>query len=471
MPAGAPEGRADTGVAPQPLPVVERAALIFIPGISRSWAEHSLAAVADDIVVALNRATDGLAFSSSATGKEEYGIGESAPSARRITVSRAAIEDEPNAAAVLDIYEFDYTRRLAARFEKRTVAMRALLVLWAIVRGLFSVRDRFGQKSAKTFVERLQFYAFVALLGLYAALLVLLVIALITSLIDAGTSVFGVATSNGSAPTPSPSPGPSPPGNGSTAADSATSTWTSVWDFLRSASEVVVRAAVPLVALVWLLLPPKHKLKEAITNSATDYLAVDYYLRIEEGADELHGGLLNLLEKLSEKGYRRVDLAGYSFGSIVAFNVVFPGEPPSGPVASLKTLVTIGSPFDLVRVVRPDYFANRRGLPEHPERWLNVYVPNDVLGSNFRNDPQQMPPDDNVMRQTTAQGAAIPTPENVVYLPGGLPAREPRLGDLLGFEGLKVHARYWDPSEQNETTCFDRLVKELYEGDTVVSAS
>lgn len=61
-------------------------------------------------------------------------------------------------------------------------------------------------------------------------------------------------------------------------------------------------------------------------------------------------------------------------GSILAFNAVFPAGAvdPEGPIREVETLVTIGSPFDAVRLVKPRYFKGRSWLPDHPARWLNV---------------------------------------------------------------------------------------------------
>lgn len=444
----------------------ERAAIIFVPGISRSWADHSLPAVADDLVVAFNNRSR-RAHSVSAIATRAYGTGASPPVARFITLSRAGDDPAGKTEAVVDVYEFDYTRRLAERFEQRLVIVRALLVLVAIIRGVFTLR---GPRGAKTFIERMQVLWLRTILALYAFLLVVLAVALIAQADELRRSVG----SRNTAPTTEAAPTQDAPSQ-LTSTDpnrregQPSGRWGRFWQNVRGWSENVIRFVVPFFALIWLLLPPRATLKQVLVNTATDYLAVDYYLRGQEGAEELHGGFRSLIDTLADLPYRRIDVVSYSFGSVVAFNVIFPGHSPEpdGPVGAVSNFVTIGSPFDLVRRLRPKYFTDRHALPEHPKRWFNIYVPYDVLGSNFRNDPKEAQPEKEVISAASKQGGSLPTPVNVVYLPGGVPRQPPGLADLITVRGLAVHARYWDPSQTNESTCFDAVISKLYEGDVV----
>lgn len=466
--------------APAQLPISERAAIIFVPGISRSWADHSLGAVADDIIVALNKRSS-RAHSASGVGTQSYGVGPSPPVARHITLSRTT-SDGGATEAMIDLYEFDYTRLLAARFDAQSLVWRALLVVPGLIAGAITlVKNVRG--GAKTFVELLQVIFLGVVLFLYAFLLIALVASIGVLAAETLGSAFGGAA-NGTPPevepsptaTPTPTPAVTPPSDGASDGNPLGS----ALEFLAAVAVQVFTAAaawvaavvLPLSALLWLALPPRYKIKEFLTNAATDYLAVDHYVRRQEGAEDLHGRLENLMATLGDLGYRRVDVVSYSFGSVVAFNVVFPGQPPDarGPISTIDTLVTIGSPYDIVRRIREKYFTNRHALSDHPKRWINVYVPSDVLGSNFRNDSHREQPADEVLQAATAQGGQLPTPENVVYLPGGIPQDGPAWGDLFGFRGLRVHARYWDPGELNERTCFDKVVAKLYGDDPIICA-
>ena len=55
-------------------------------------------------------------------------------------------------------------------------------------------------------------------------------------------------------------------------------------------------------------------------------------------------------------------------------------------LSTVKNLVTIGCPFDMVRTYWPNYFINRQRQSNAPVQWINIYAPLDVFGSNFRDD-------------------------------------------------------------------------------------
>ena len=81
----------------------------------------------------------------------------------------------------------------------------------------------------------------------------------------------------------------------------------------------LVRTISLVGALVWLLLPPRSKLKDFVTNTATDYLSADYYLRSGTGAGRIQGELLSLVDALRDDpryADRRIYLVAYSFGSV-----------------------------------------------------------------------------------------------------------------------------------------------------------
>jgi hypothetical protein len=247
---------------------------------------------------------------------------------------------------------------------------------------------------------------------------------------------------------------------------------TALWGGLRFLSLASV--------LAWLVLPPKAKVKEGITNSATDFLTLDYYLRSGTNAPRLLGDLNGLLDALRDGRagvtYQRIDLGAYSLGSIVAFNALFPfGSPPprGAPIEAVHNFVTIGCPFDTIRLVRPDYFKERHPSGTAPRQWFNVYTPNDILGSNFRNDDEDAEADPQVIKKAM-QGsdtrlAEITPPVNVPYYAGGVPQGQ-SLGDAL-FGGMQAHVAYWNASEGGESTCFDALVPLLYGSDGTLGES
>jgi hypothetical protein len=252
--------------------------------------------------------------------------------------------------------------------------------------------------------------------------------------------------------------------------------WLALWNgFLSKLARFVSVAGV----LTWLLLPPKHQLKEFITNGATEFLSIDYYLREAHGAGEIGGDLEALVDGIRDDpttSYRNVHLFSYSFGCIVAINALFRrGEPllASKALTTVDSMVTIGCPFDMVRLVRPTYFCERTvpegWTEEHPtpRQWINVYAPTDILGSNFRNDGEIGEASDDVMAQAT--GNQLPTPLNQAFSPGGAPV-EGNFISMLALSGFRVHRMYWDLGVTDEDTCFDRLIGELYRDDPFLAS-
>lgn len=54
----------------------------------------------------------------------------------------------------------------------------------------------------------------------------------------------------------------------------------------------------------------------------------------------------------------------------------------------------------------------------------------------------------------------MPRPENLQYVPGGVPAGG--LLDALFLRGFKLHGDYWRLDVPGDTTCWDDIVRPLY---------
>lgn len=125
------------------------------------------------------------------------------------------------------------------------------------------------------------------------------------------------------------------------------------------------------------------------TAALVTYSVVDYLDHGEDNGSELRGHLAALLEYLAESEERpaTIDVVGYSFGSIVAIDALFPcvQEPPPR-LSTIDRLITIACPYDFVRSYWPDYFTRRFSRAGAPPDWVNFYAPSDVLASNFRDD-------------------------------------------------------------------------------------
>lgn len=142
-----------------------------------------------------------------------------------------------------------------------------------------------------------------------------------------------------------------------------------------------------------------------------------------------------------------IHILAYSFGSIVALDALFPRVPRRAQgddraAAALASLVTVGCPVDFVRQFYPDYpegrASRRADLP-----WTNLFLPEDLLGSNFLDD------DDH------SGFASPPAGAGVLTIAGVRPSRSIAVGrerltlkSLLSLEGFRTHGDYWDQAHR-----------------------
>jgi hypothetical protein len=411
------ETEATPPVAAPATPGGERDAVILVPGLASEWGDRTLEAAAERIAGAFDRnaATGAARFSVKLeVGEEEFG-----PNLRTrvCTILRA---DASATTPVLDLYGFEYRAAMTERFERRPLVIKALLVLLAVMVHLPRVIRAMvaGKKAGKTLKETLQVLYGMAILLLLSAYLALLVWALVQSV----TSIPELGGSN---------PGVTVP-------------------------QILVVAG----AALGFLFPG---IRAWVVRGAIGYVALIHYLSVGERREVLQGRLAALFEHVGEKqtpSYGRVHVLAYSFGSIVALDAVFPrGRDPVRRVELLDTLVTIGTPYDAIRSWWPKYFSGRHAMPGRPARWVNVYAPADVLGSNFRNDSVAAPASESVHLEEGRRG---PLPENVAYAVGPSLDEVGPLG-VITLVGLRAHALYWDEDEEAETV-YGVIIPRLYAG-------
>ena len=406
------------GAQPQ---AVGRDAIIFLAGLAAEWGDRRLDETAHRIAVAFDRnaATAEAHFSVKLEVEEE----EYSPRSktRRCTILRT---DASGTEPVLDLYAFSYQATLAEGIERRNPLVKALLVLAAVVMHLPRVIHALfpGPKSGKTrkdTVQILQALALMLLLSVYMGFLVWALIQTVMALPDLGG---------------------------------------------RNPTVTVPQMIVVVSGVIGTAIPG---IREWITRSAVSYLSLIYYLLLGERRQVVVGRLTSLIEHLAEKGplHPRIHLLGYSFGTIVALDALFPrGREPVPRFALVDTLVTVGTPFDAIRSWWPKYFHDREAMQACPRRWLNVYAPADVLGSNFRNDPRLAEANESVH---LPDGSLGPLPTNVVYGVG--PALdEVGLIGLITLLGLRAHALYWEDEPEAESV-YDVLIPLLYEGSAALT--
>jgi hypothetical protein len=398
-------------------PTAGRDAVIFVPGLGADWGDHRLDQTAQRIAEAFDRnaASAAARFSVKLSVEEEEYV-PGVPT-RRCTILR---EDASGSAPVLDLYAFYYQSALRDRFERRNLLVKALLVFAAIVIHLpkvllapFRKRSRRGL-SRKDSIQVLQAIGMLFLLIVYMGFLIWAVYQTLTTTIPK----LG---------------GPNP-------------------------SVTVPQTIVVIAALIGALIPG---IREWISKEAVTYVSLIYYVLLGEQKQVIAGRFSSLVEHIAEAKdpvHPRIHILAYSFGSIVALDSVFPrGREPGVRLGLLDTMVTIGTPFDAIRTWWPKYFTERHSYTSHPTRWINVYAPADVLGSNFRNDTAKPEADQSV---TLVGGKRGPLPENIVYAVG--PAlEEVGLVGLITLMGIRAHALYWEDAPGAESV-YGVVIPEMY---------
>jgi hypothetical protein len=151
------------------------------------------------------------------------------------------------------------------------------------------------------------------------------------------------------------------------------------------------------------------------------------------------------IDGLRQNGWKGpIHLLGYSFGSLVLYEAMFPrttSRRDNAPATEVSSLVTIGCPLDIVRLYQPDYPAGRD--ERRPQlRWTNVFNEADIFASNLSDN------DDTSAGPGEAARVGMTTPECVRYL-------DEKLSWFRVFASGKIHAGYWGaPSRAN---CFEAV--------------
>ena len=366
-------------------------------------------------------------------------------------------KDSGGSRPIVDIYKFEYRNTLVERFEKRNLFVKATLLLVALPGSTLRVlRALFSRSSGKTRAEIFQLLYALAILSSLVIYVGILLLAVWKSAAELGVGIPDPTLATqwfyGRLPW-----------------------WLPNWDLGKVSQRLVI-----LSAAFALLLPSGITLKTLISQAAVNSLSLIYYLNLGEGRTSIFGRLEVLIDDILKKmelerrngnraGYRNVSVMAYSFGSIIALDSFFPnGRDPARPFQRVHSLITIGCPFDFVRTMWRDYFdARRRFASGCPARWLNVYSPEDVLGSNFRDTPEVGDPNINIQGAANDDPSDVPLPQrNIVYTQG---LDHSRLSWLDSFTliGLRSHGMYWG-SGPPETNCFNELVPHMWDGDSVL---
>lgn len=484
-----------------------RDAIIFVPGLGRELVAQQIDTVVRKFAGALDRQAECSELKVKVIGAPEEEYGKSYRTSVRTIVVQEPGADEYTPLA--DIYEFDYRDNLIKRFNERNPIAKAL-VMMAI---LFTVWPRFMLsliRKGKGLKDQLQVLTMGGVMVAMVSYMVIILSAAFTTVTqvpemeDMGklAAFFSVGQENGVmeanqgeettvTPSDNDTGAEGVPASGDTAdrkrdehkiekKKSAAGAGEMVAaggeekkgsDQVNEKKEAMINALQAFVIIFAALgLFQKKSLKEIVSTIATEYVCAGNYIRMANQKSVVLGQAAALLEHIAEKEepYRRVHVVAYSFGTLVAIDALFSHVHPVARLNTVSSLVTIGCPFDVVRTYWPDYFADRNRLGDVPVKWINLYAPLDVFGSNFRNDNKRGQAEQGVgMVGGNMDEAVLPT-SNIAYDVGMQTARI-NLLDIVTVKGIRIHSNYWTEDDAPEVSCFDNVVVELYRDDPLLA--
>ena len=331
-------------------------AIIFVGPLLWNTAKFSAGAIGRRIAAALDRQalTRGATFGVSEGQEEDY---EGAKT-RVATITRKDSQEHH----IADFYDMDYRGVLFGERRDNRPIHQALRIFWLLPTNARRLVAAYKRPSKNRSEKRQVVYAGCLTVGLIAYMVALLLTAVGTAF-----EVF-----SGEA-----------------------------WTWLRYLQTAVI-------FLTALGVFTTTDLKRVFSSLSNDWINAINYLNVGTHGGALTGQLSSLLEHVVNKKnegleYRRIHIVGYSFGSIIAIDSIFPylvPDRPSERYLHVDTLVTIGCPFDFIRTYWKGYFAQRVAWDENPRRWLNIFHPADVLASNFLDEGESGPEERGVVLTT-----------------------------------------------------------------------
>src|SRR5262249_41355554 len=194
-----------------------------------------------------------------------------------------------------------------------------------------------------------------------------------------------------------------------------------------------------LIASVGAMLLPN--VREYLTQSAELYQRMMRYIWTASTRNQLTGQMQGLLDRVNERPeIRAVHVVGFSFGALLVLDTLYPAVDRPAPVQQVRSMVTLGCPFDRVRLLNPPAAEGRAAATRDPARWTNISQPIDVAASNFADG------DDKTKTASTglllSDGTVRKPDVNCVW------NRQSRLtpANFLMLASLSTHGQYWDSS-------------------------
>jgi hypothetical protein len=311
----------------------------------------------------------------------------------------------------------------------------------------------FGNKNQKTSKEKIQYLFAVGILSLLIVYLVVLGIAVVNTIqqipqVQEITSIYSDDL-------------------GSTEESSEATTTTSNNQKSKQSNAITISQVIIIaIAVIDVFYP---NLKQSFTDAAVDYICLIEYFSMGSRHQTLGGQLTALIDHVASGEYRHLHLVGFSFGTIIAIDNLYPSlRVPVERYKRIHTLVTIGCPYDLIRVFWPKYFDGREAIENVPKAWINIYSPIDVMGSNFSNRPGVQEPNFEKAVDLRKGGEKIQPSHSFPYVKGR-PKEKLSFFNLITLVGLQAHTTYWEKEFESEDTAYTIIIKQMYTGDFTLS--
>jgi hypothetical protein len=190
----------------------------------------------------------------------------------------------------------------------------------------------------------------------------------------------------------------------------------------------------------YLLLRIRPVVREATRLIEELHEYIDDQRRAASVGRALGPALDDLLEKHPERSIR---IVGYSLGSLVAIDYLFPPAslhvPYDARLKAVTSLVTVGCPLDFVRLYRPEY-VEKRDERVASLAWTNIFIPADLFGSNFLDDADVETDVEEEGKGTLAGGLgpSQKRPVSVRYTD-----RKLTFLNAWTRTGFRAHSQYW----------------------------
>lgn len=376
---------------------------IYVPGLGESFRQESVIKYATRLMHEMDANADNPAITFS-TKVENVEYSKDCRSVKVSIISQfKGIEK-----TAYVFYDFQYANFLTASFTSASVLKKSWLVFLTVV-GIFplTVWRIFVPGEMRNYNFRLRFQSFYAffiflLISAFGLLLIPASVSMLTELakLEKGNLLSGLLAIPG---------------------------------WLTKLSAVILSVSTFVFTLA-----PSYRL--LMTSLATEFVCVNYYLRVGDRRQMVTGSLLALVEYIAQNDPDcEIHLHTYSFGAIVGIDSLFPfGTTVANRVKQkVKALITIACPYEFLSNYYTEYFKERdEEMTRRLHRWYNVYSNSDALASNFRHG-------------NVKGNAEYSFLQNKVFLPKNIYYELANIGrfswlDYLTLYSIKAHQLYWD---------------------------